>query len=156
MPGDAHASLDAQHECSSSCQSQRSLPCDGYVHLFGSLTSFLNADSTSGLGSRNQLRDVSLPIYMVQPLHKPHDDPVSNIYTSFRDYARLAIANGASIDKILGSPDLDAGADLSKGDSMSASKLSRWASQVVSSYGGLSLATRLAAIQLHMTFMRVS
>lgn len=154
MPGDAHASV--RHVHGPLGQSQRSLPCDGYVHLFGSLTS-LHADSTSGLGSRNQLREVSLPIYMIQPLHRPHDDPISNIYTSFRDYARLAIANGASIDKILGSPDQDAGADLSKGNSMSTSELSRWASQVVSSYGpGLSLATRLAAIQLHMTFLRVS
>ena len=135
---------------------QRSFLCDEYVSLLGSLTS-LDADWAGSLGSGNQFCDMSLPIYMVPPLHKPHDDPMSSIYTSFRDYAREAIANGGSIDKILGSPTVDAGVDLSKGNSTSTSELSQWASQVASAYGGgMSLATRLGVIHLHMTFMRVS
>ena len=98
-----------------------------------------------------------LPIYMIQPLDRPHDNPISNIYTSFRSYARQAVANGDSINRVLGSLELDAGVDLSESDNTSASELSRWASQAVSSFGGeMSLAARLGAIHLHMKLMLVS
>ena len=94
---------------------------------------------------------------MIQPLGRPHEDPKSNVYTSFRHYARQAIADQGSVYRILGSSELDAGIDLSKSDNAAASELSRWASQVISSYGGgMSLAARLGAMHLHMKLMRVS
>ena len=97
-----------------------------------------------------------LPIHLIQPLEKPHDNPISNVYSEFRNDAREALADGAPVSAVLGPPELDAGAVLSDGDYASAGELSRWAGQLVSSRDELSIASKLGIMFLIFKFMRVS
>ena len=127
------------------------------ISLFGNLSIFSIASSGLDSGIRKQQsRDFSLPIYLIQPLEKAHDEPHSTLYSHFRESTRLKLAFGGSVDRLLGSSGLDAGVALSRSDWQSASELSRWTTQVISSLGGpLALAPKLGQMYLQFRLMRV-
>lgn len=131
------------------------IPKDGCLSIYGCC---LLANSTYRLSHVSNSRQYGLefPIHMVQPPQRFHNDPLSNVYTFFRDYARKMIADGESIEKIPGSADTDEVIELSHPNSTSASELSRWASAVISAYSTSSLARRLGAVHVYMKMMNVS
>lgn len=97
----------------------------------------------------------SLPAHFIQPRAQRHDSPISKVYSSFREFAQQAIANGESDRRVLGSFELNAGVIFSNGDFKTASFLSQWAGQVVSAWGLQSLAPKLGMMYMLFMLMRV-
>ena len=125
------------------------------ITLFGNLP-FSNGSNTSEvLDPPRQPQNISLSMHYIQPLEGPHSDPISKVYSSFRDLARQTLADGGSDCRVLGSRDLDAGVILGIADPQSTSMLSTWVGQVVSSYGMQSMASKLGLMNLMFKLMRV-
>ena len=134
---------------------ENSLDPDQSLSLFGDLP-FPETAWSGELWRGQQMQSYSLARHLIQPLEARFDNRISNVYSSFRDYARRALGAGNTEERVLGTRDLDAGVILSSTDHNSASMLSKWCGEAISSCGIQSQASKLGTMLLMHKLMRVS
>ena len=84
-----------------------------------------------------------------------HNQPISEVYSRFLSFARIALANGGLSESILGPPDCDVSPLLGKPDTEEQSQLSMWASQVVSAFSAMPLVVKMGCMYFAFKLMRV-
>ena len=101
------------------------------------------------------MQNYSLSKHLIQPLEARLNHPISNVYSNFRDFARKSLTDGGSEENIIGTRDLDVGVILSRTDLQSASMLSKWCGEVISSHNIQTQASKLGVMLLMFKLMRV-
>lgn len=151
---------DARNQYRIFCSRDHAIPSIESIRVFGELP-FPPTEISTNYGSiklhQQQILDLRIPEYLIQPLLFDEERcPMAAVYTDFRDYGRRQIADGQSIDTVLGSTKVDVGLYLRERKPGDPHTPATWACEFMRLLNDFDTYVALAFIFTHARFMRVS
>ena len=102
-----------------------------------------------------QIKNYMIPVYLIQPLVVVENSTLSRVYTDYRDAARQQIANGTSVESIMGPEFVCVDLFFRDRTPNDPYTVCSWACELVKPFTEHNDFVRLAGILLYTQYMRV-